>query len=913
MIRDKKIIGVCQTKLNSIAGTEFIGRFNAEAVAEGYKIIIFNSPADFYYNEETDSGAKSVYSIINYDVVDAMIIDCLTFYCEELISEITGKCKERGIPVVLISGEREDCFSVLDNCTEGFSRLIEHIIADHGITDTFFMAGRRENDPHSVMRLGIYRSVLEKFGIEFSDDLVGYGEYWKEPAARELHRLYEKRGNTLPKAIICANDYMAFSVCDEAVKLGYRVPEDIIVTGFDGIPEADFFDPVLTTCRKSFEEEVRVTLDIINRALAGEITPDKQRVFDCTYYARISESCGCSPKTGFDRNTAAKQFKLMRESFAHEMFVYGWLGRMMNTSDLGTFISMLPRWLVKDSYICLNKGFVASPSDSGGGPKTSLTDTLEVLRSDLPFDPMHESDPVQFEMKLCDMVPELDNWLDDDTAFILNPISSGTEVFGYYAAKSNNLTFDVCMIDRVLKNLNVSFHTMVSYFRTRMMLISLRNAALTDHITGLPNLQGITKWFEDFSAKEENHRKCLTVSVYGLPKYKYIYENYGIEEIEEAVCTVAEYLKQSNKSDCFIGHVSEDEFMVINYYDSKEQIPPVINAATASFFGLMGEYNRNHPKDYYLEVNCGCTEAYEGWEGTLAAFSKLAGNEMYLNRLRGNKEHTVGKTNTPADDYKSFELLVEKNLFGYHFQPIIDVHSGEIYAYEALMRPDRSIGMNPAEVVRVAGEFGRLYDIEKATMFNVLNAFRNGFEKFRGRKIFINSIPGHFLNTDDYSEFVREFSNYLGYVVVELIESSTVLDDELLLIRNMMDGKTPVAIDDYGTGHSNIVNLLRYSPEIIKIDRYLVTDIHKDTNKQMFFRSTVEYARMNGIKVLAEGVETPEELDCVISLGADLIQGYYTGRPAPEPLEKISDEIKSEMLKKHSLRRRKNRRDDMRK
>ena len=97
------------------------------------------------------------------------------------------------------------------------------------------------------------------------------------------------------------------------------------------------------------------------------------------------------------------------------------------------------------------------------------------------------------------------------------------------------------------------------------------------------------------------------------------------------------------------------------------------------------------------------------------------------------------------------------------------------------------------------------------------------------------------------------------------------------------------------------MNLLRYSPQVIKIDRYLITDIHKDVNKQMFVRSTIDLARLNGIKVLAEGVETSEEMQTVISYGVDYIQGYYTGRPSPEPVSEIAEDIRNEIIRANPL------------
>ena len=149
----------------------------------------------------------------------------------------------------------------------------------------------------------------------------------------------------------------------------------------------------------------------------------------------------------------------------------------------------------------------------------------------------------------------------------------------------------------------------------------------------------------------------------------------------------------------------------------------------------------------------------------------------------------------------------------------------------------------------------------------------------------------------------ERYGAHMDRVVFELTEQNTVSDEELNNIKKLTgnDSGGQIAIDDYGTGHSNIVNLMRYAPQIIKIDRFLITDIHKDLNKQMFVRSTVEFARLNGIKVLAEGVETSNEMRTAIDLGVDYIQGYYTARPAPEPIRAIPEDIRREIVEANPL------------
>ena len=342
-------------------------------------------------------------------------------------------------------------------------------------------------------------------------------------------------------------------------------------------------------------------------------------------------------------------------------------------------------------------------------------------------------------------------------------------------------------------------------------------------------------------------------SSYALPKYKYIYEHYGVKDIEEALCMVADILQLANPAECFIAHVAEDTFVLINYMDDPNDVAEVINSATSVFYTNIETYNTKNNKEYYVEVNCGCTVINPGWENSLASYTKLASNEMYLNRIKSGEGAIIKEKGDVEDFYDEFSILLEMNLFDYHFQPIIDVKTGNIYAYEALMRPDASLGMNPLQVLETASLYKRLYDIEKATIFNVMDRFSKDFDQFEGRRVFINSIPGYFLNDADNQIVSDKYSEYMKYVVFEITEQNSISDEELAAIKRVGNAQADnhIAIDDYGTGHSNIVNLMRYTPQIIKIDRFLISNIHKDVNKQMFVKSTIDFARLNNIQVLA--------------------------------------------------------------
>ena len=602
-----------------------------------------------------------------------------------------------------------------------------------------------------------------------------------------------------------------------------------------------------------------------------------------------------------EKNSETSADYINQELENNEDFIFAWINRVLEIKDLNSFYTLFEKRIPANSYICLKDTFISSMTKNIDGRDVASEDY--VILASKPSCDESESSGEKSKMKLDNMVADMESWVEDNTMYVINAICVAHEICGYYMVRTNNIANSNQKIDCVLKSINVSCKVAINYFRQNNSNVSIEKLTLTNLVTGLPNLKGSVKWFDEFSAIPENKEKTLTISIYALPKYTYIYENYGIENLEEAIQVVAETLKVTNNTKCFVGHITEDAFVIVNYYDDPNEISDTINNATSTFFGMMESYNRSSDKEYYVEVNCGCTTVKPKWHHSLERYIKRANSEMYMNRIKMEKGSATKEFSAPKEHYKAFELLIERNLFHYYFQPIVSAKTGEIYGYEALMRTDAGIGMNPLEVLEVARIYKRLYEIEKATMFNVMERFATDYESFGNSKVFINTIPGYFLKDEDINILSEKYGEYMDRFVYELTEQNTVSDNELDSIKKLCGKRTKsqIAIDDYGTGHSNIVNLMRYAPQVIKIDRMLITDIHKNQNKQMFVRSTIEFARMNNIMVLAEGVETLNELRMVINLGVDLIQGYYTGRPAPEPIGAISEDIRKEIEEANSL------------
>lgn len=290
------------------------------------------------------------------------------------------------------------------------------------------------------------------------------------------------------------------------------------------------------------------------------------------------------------------------------------------------------------------------------------------------------------------------------------------------------------------------------------------------------------------------------------------------------------------------------------------------------------------------------------WQGLM----KLA-DEVVVHRVdqytNDKSRHLAELTDEERSELKRVEKILDGNLFEYYFQPIVSTADGEIFSYEALMRAKHDPAITPYHILKYARILGRLNDIERATFLNILTIIDSDDDVVDGRRVFINSIPSAKLSPEDYRKVGELLVKHCDRAVIEMTEQAEPDEVSLNELKEYYARiNVKIAIDDYGTGYSNVTNLLRYMPNFVKIDRTLISEIQSSSTKKHFVREIVEFCHDNNILALAEGVETSEELRSVILLGVDLVQGYYTARPSPQVIKSIDEDKKLEIRRyKHEL------------
>ncbi|UJA21971.1 EAL domain-containing protein [Thermoleophilia bacterium SCSIO 60948] len=221
-----------------------------------------------------------------------------------------------------------------------------------------------------------------------------------------------------------------------------------------------------------------------------------------------------------------------------------------------------------------------------------------------------------------------------------------------------------------------------------------------------------------------------------------------------------------------------------------------------------------------------------------------------------------------------------------HFQPIVRLADERVYGREALIRADLDgRRLNGGELVDAARSHGEIFAFDQRCRTAAIETAAPMLPD--GETLFINFNPSAIYDPDICLRttwaVARRHDFSLSRVCFEVVESERFPDIEFLrriLDRYRAEGAR-VALDDLGAGHTSLNYLRELRPDIVKLDRALVAGIDADESRQRLVAALIDYSHDLGIDVVAEGIETVEEARLVRSLGADLGQGWFFGRPEP--------------------------------
>ena len=410
-----------------------------------------------------------------------------------------------------------------------------------------------------------------------------------------------------------------------------------------------------------------------------------------------------------------------------------------------------------------------------------------------------------------------------------------------------------------------------------------------DILTGLYNRQAFHRVCAELFADPQQLGVAALVMM-DLDNLKHINDTYGHDWGDQYIHRTGRCLAENTPTGTVVARLSGDEFMLLFYgYASRD----AIRAKVGALSDAMQQSVAILPSGSELRISISGGVAWYPDDGTdMDTLKKYADFALYQVK-RTNKGHLeefsmeVYKREAQAAQLRrDFQQLLTEERVYYVFQPIFSARTGQVMAYEALMRSDMESLRSPATIMKLAQEQGALYEIERLTFFKSLETFDHLRTEGLVRSdalLFINSIASISLPREDSEYMDARWHALRRQMVIEITEEEEMNREALEAKRHAPGFSGMFALDDYGSGYSNEGHLLELSPRFIKVDIAIIRDIDTDPDKQQIVRNIVAYAHPRSMQIIAEGVENAAEMRKVIELGADALQGFFLAKPAAIP------------------------------
>lgn len=236
-----------------------------------------------------------------------------------------------------------------------------------------------------------------------------------------------------------------------------------------------------------------------------------------------------------------------------------------------------------------------------------------------------------------------------------------------------------------------------------------------------------------------------------------------------------------------------------------------------------------------------------------------------------------------------------------HFQPIVEVATGRILGYELLSRGTGAL-RSPLSLFELAHQSGQTWELERACRMAALRGIAALPPATRAQHLFfLNVSPDVLENPSFVAGFtlaaLGEYGMNQSGLVIEITERVSISDYARFeaTIRHYTEQGFRIALDDFGSGHSGLVTLISSRPHYLKLDMAVTRDVHRDEYKQMILKSMVALAENIGADLVAEGVESWDEMESLASYGVRYAQGFLLGRPTPTP-GPLADDVLAQLM-----------------
>lgn len=487
MEHENLLIGVITAKAFQAEQRQLLDGILSQAQNLNISTAIFSNVYNFQKYFANTEIENKIYSLIASERIDGIILTAESFLNPELQQYLYDKITSRNIPVVVTGAEIEGLTCINNDVEQDFEDIAKHLIEVHHFTEFDVLTGVSSVETSHLRVKGI-KNILSSYGITLDDSHIIYGDYWMT-SGENLAMEYITQKRKLPQAIICANDYMAYGLCDKFLEYGVRVPKDVTVIGYEYVGERFYHAPVLTTYQRNRKA---LGISAVNQ-LYEMMTGQKTEPVPTNGYMICGNTCSC----GVNPHQLNEELqKIRREQYYVTLNFEGNFEQQLTVCrSVSDYIHTLQEfaYLIRDVqgiYLCLYENWCSHDfiSDIQNDTDDEIMLCYRVISSTVP---PSESDPKPFIRK--QLFPGTDSEHLNHEILYFCPIFFAGKELGYFILQYEKPD----VYDSIFKDwLKIAANALESLRMKNDIYVLLQCQNLSeyhDSVTGLYNRAGFLK------------------------------------------------------------------------------------------------------------------------------------------------------------------------------------------------------------------------------------------------------------------------------------------------------------------------------------------------------------------------------------------------------------------------------------
>lgn len=590
-------------------------------------LFVFTNHATRRQNKESMQGAYQIMELPDFENFDGVIVALDTISYPPTTSFVIDKLRTSKVPAITLDRELEGYGCLQSSSFDSQLTMIEHLIVGHGCTDIVYIRGP-QNYKEADVRFEGYVKALEKHGIPFKEDHVYTGGFTVESGL--LATIEMEKAGVKPQAIACANDSMAIGVLEYFKMKDVRVPEDILIVGFDNSETAKYSSPSISSIDKNPHELGKRAIFEILEVIDGK-EPELIKI-DAKPHNRAT--CGCKGRDEVD--VAALKYKYIQQDIytAHmtEM-VNGTLAELSGAQKPEEVIPLLQKSIhrtgLKEFYLCLcekDKLFILPESNMDGNFDLLQVNMDYTDKIELPF-AYSNGDFSSYKPFPKGMVlpKEIRENMGGGNYYVVTPVFFQNCCYGYCVSGNDKLALKSNMYYSWLMNIGVAYENIRKWMLLQDAVIRLNNVWSLDMLTQMHNRAGFfyeAKTILEILKLEDSKIFVLFSDVDGLKK---INDTYGHETGDELIKEMAACFKENLNSDMLAMRYGGDEFVVFGSYKEESEIEYLIKSIQNS----MDFRNSTGKNVFTLSASIGVTTYRAKDVAELSEVIEIADANMY--------------------------------------------------------------------------------------------------------------------------------------------------------------------------------------------------------------------------------------------------------------------------------------------